>query len=116
MGFEQYYGQRVKSGVPKASIWKGGQIYLNNTLLNTFNLSSTAFVHLFYDKDKSRIGFRPGSKSAEPGAIKLLVRSGGGLLFARGFLNHFGIKYSQAQRFDAHYNEKENLYILEPEK
>jgi hypothetical protein len=38
------------------------------------------------------------------------------VIFAKGFLNHFGVECGKARRFDVRYDEKEDIFILEAAK
>jgi hypothetical protein len=101
---------------PKAAIWKMGQINLNRAFLEKYGATEKDRAVLFYDKEKKRIAFRLVGDAKEPGAAKLSKRAGGAYIFAKGFLAHFGIDHSKARRFDVRRDEKEDLFILEPEK
>jgi hypothetical protein len=116
MGFERYIGQRAVMKEPKAAIWKTGQINLNRAFLEKYDVKKTGFALLFFDKDKKKIAFRLIQNGKEPGAAKLSPKATGAMIFAKGFLNHFGIESGKGRRFDIRYDEKDDLFILEGDK
>jgi hypothetical protein len=117
MAFERYIGQRRAAFmVPKAAIWKTGQINLNRAFLEKHGIPKAGHALLFFDREKKRIGIRFTAEAKEAGAAKVAKKAGGAYIFAKGFLAHFGIEHGKARRFDVRRDDKEDLFILEPEK
>jgi len=115
MAFERYLKQRGQVNKPRVAVWKTGQIGLNEAALREFGLTEMTHAALFYDRDKKKIGLRFSDSAKEEGAVKVVRRGGGAIIFAKGFLRYFGIEYSRARRFSLVFDEKQALYILQPE-
>jgi len=115
MAFERYLKQRAQVNKPRVSVWKTGLIWLNGAALRSFGLTKMTHVILFYDRDKKRIGLRFSESAKEEGALKVVRKGGGAVIFSKGFLQYFGIEYPRAQRFSLVLDEKQALYILQPE-
>jgi hypothetical protein len=115
MAFERYLGQRSNVNKPRVSVWKTGQIGLNGAVLHELGLEKKTYASLFYDRAKKKIGLRFSDSAKEEGAVKLVRRGGGAVVFARGFLRYFKIDHSRARRFKLVFDEKQSLHVLEPE-
>jgi hypothetical protein len=116
MAFERYLRTRMaKSTQPAASIWKMGQVSLNRSAAEMFKLGGFKYVALFFDRDKKRIGLKFTNDAKEPGVGKISTKRGGAAIYAKGFLQHFGIDFSQSKRYTIQHDEKNGMLILESE-
>lgn len=115
MAFERYLRQRAESMKPAASLWKTGQIGINGAALRELGLEKMTHVVLFYDRGRKKIGLRFADSGREESAVKLVRRGKGAAVFARGFVKYYGEDITKARRFKLVRDEKQNLWVLEPE-
>jgi len=88
---------------PKASIWKRGQIGLNNDALKEFGIKKAEkpwYVICFYDSETKKIHFQFTQDSNEEDIVKISFRTGGATLSVKSFLEFFNIPHSENKRYD----------------
>jgi hypothetical protein len=100
---------------PGASIWKMGQLSFNRSAVETYKLDGFKYAVLFYDRDKKKIGIKFTNDAKEQGAGKVSMKRRDAMVFAKGFLEHFGIEHSKTKRFAIQHDEKNGMFVLEAE-
>jgi len=101
---------------PKASIWKRGQIGLNNDVLKKFKIKKDKknwYVICFYSRERHLIGFQFTQDSSKKGIIKISFRPGGATLSVKSFLDYYSIDRSENRRYDITYEKKLKMYVID---
>ncbi len=98
---------------PKASIRATGQIGLSAGCVTRFSLENTPYAVLFFDRESRKIGIKPTDNPEEERVLKLAVRAGSGTVSARSFLDYYRTDYTKTRNFDAQFDEREGLIIIE---
>ena len=111
MAFERFT-QIGRGYKPKVSITKSGQIGFNQGAVKHFNLNDYEYAVLFYDKDNRRIGIGLTNDNSEAGICKLRKRASGADISARSFFGYYGIDYADSNRYDASWDEDDNMVIV----
>lgn len=110
MSFEKFtdVGRSYK---PKISITKSGLISFNKGSVNRFKLDDYEYAILYYDKEDSRIGVELTNDKNGEGACKLRKRSSGADISAKSFFDYFAIDYKETKRYNAEWNDKNDMII-----
>ncbi len=109
MPFEKFT-QTGKSYRPKISIRSNGQIGFNFGAIERFKLSKYKYAILFFDRENTRIGIRL-TNNEEEGICKLQVRKSNAAIAAKAFLDYYSIDYSKTKRYEAAWDEKEDMIV-----
>lgn len=115
MAFELFTG-KGKNFRPRASVWKGGQIGLNQGAVEKFGLSGNAFVLMYYDKETRRIGLKFTDNGEEEGAIKMNVTNNASVISAKSFLDCYDVNHDETRRYDIFKDEQTDYYIIDLKK
>jgi hypothetical protein len=112
MPFEKFTQTRHRFK-PKLSIWgKGGQIAFNQGAIDRYNLRNYQYAILFFDREKNRMGIKFTNNENEEGAIKFKIRTTGGVIPGKAFLDYYGIDYSETKNYDVEFDKENDLYIV----
>lgn len=116
MAFERFTG-RGKSYVPKASIWKRGQIGLTQGAVERFKLKEFRYLVMFYDKERNIIGLKFTNDEQEEGAARMRVRDNGAVLTAKSFLECYEINYKEENKqYDITFDPESSFYVIDLNK
>lgn len=110
MPFERFT-QTGKSYRPKISIRSNGQIGFNFGAIEKFKLNKYKYAILFFDKEITRIGVKL-TNDEEEGICKLQVRKSNAAISAKAFLDYYSIDYTKTKRYEATWDEKEQMVIV----
>lgn len=110
MPFERFT-ETGKSYRPRISIRANGQIGFSFGAIKKFSLAKYKFVVLFFDKENSKIGIKL-TNSEEDGICKLQVRQLNAAISAKAFFDYYSIDYTKTKRYDAVWDEKEQMIIV----
>ena len=111
MSFERFT-QVGRGYKPKVSITKSGLIGFNQGAVKHFKLDQYDWAILYYDNEDSRIGIELTNDENEEGACTLRKRASGADVSARSFFDYYGIKYVQTKRYDAEWDEDEDMLVV----
>jgi len=109
MPFERFT-ETGKSYRPKISIRSNGQIGFNLGAIKKFALNKYKYAVLFFDRENIKIGIKL-TNSEEDGISKLQVRKSNAAISAKAFFDYYSIDYSKSKRYDAVWDEKEQMII-----
>ena len=98
---------------PIVSISKTGLISLNKGSARRFNVDECEAAILFYDADTNRIGIKPTNDMTEEGTCRLRKRESGADISGRSFLACFEIPHETTRRFNAVWDDEEEMIVLE---
>lgn len=110
MVFERFTRVGV-SYKPRISIRSNGQFGFTAGAIEKFKLRNYQYAVLFYDRTGGRIGIKLTNEQEE-GACKLQIKSSNAFLSARAFLDYYDIKYAKTNRYDAEWDDSEQMIIL----
>ena len=92
MTFERYLRMGMQN--PR-SLWRRSGRWGNSASTGApwkrTNWSGFKYVVLFYDRDKKKIGIKFTNDAKEQGVGKVSMKRRDAMIFAKGFLQHFGI-------------------------
>jgi hypothetical protein len=107
--------ENMKVSKTIASIWRGGQIGLNQSALIEFGLGNFDYVVLHYDKDIEMV-FLEFTNSDKPGAIKIKKRNTGAWFSAKYFLRAHNILNDKTTgKYALEYSPKYKMYVFNPD-
>ena len=115
MAFEKF----TKSGrsyKPKVSITGSGLIGFNNGSVKRFDLNKYEYAVLYYDREGQRIGVALTNEENDEGVCKLRNRASGADISARSFFDFYEIDYSETCKYDAVWDESENMIVVDISK
>ena len=112
MAFERFTASG-RSFKGRVSIRRNGQISLSHGAVQKFNLADYSYAVLFYNKEESLIGLKPTQDPEEPGAYKLNLKGMGASIAGLAFLDYYGIDYSRSQRYEARWDEKHEMIVMD---
>ncbi len=115
MAFERFTG-RGKNYKPRVSIWKGGQIGLNQGAVEKFDLINKCYVIMFYDRETRKIGLKFVENGEEEGAAKMNVRNNAAIIAAKSFLTCYDINHKETDKYDIYIDEQTGYYIIDLDK
>lgn len=115
MGFEKFTA-RGKSYRPKAAIWKGGQIGLNQGAVKRFDLQDKSHVIMYYDKEHMVVGLNFTTDGQEEGAARMKVTPTSAVFSAKSFLDYYNIERKETKRYDISKDEGSELYVFDLKK
>ncbi len=110
MAFERFT-HVGKSYRPKISIRSNGQIGFNFGAIEKFSLGKFQYAVLYYDQESKKVGIQLTGNKDEEGACTLRVKNGNASIAAKSYLDYYSINYSKTMRFDASWDEKEEMII-----
>jgi len=107
--YELFTRKRSHGGPPAVTITKNGMFIINSAALEKY-IKPSQFVHVYYDKEGSKVGLKPLHKKVDK-AYRLNVSPRGnvGSLSASSFLSFIGYDYKETISFPAEWNEREGL-------
>ena len=105
-GFKKYI-YKGRSGTPKVSIRKCGQIAFNAGAVQKYDLDVFKFVMVYVSDNKKRIAVRFTNNDKESGLIKVQSRPGSFAFSARNFLVLNDVNWSKTVNFDFTWEDKE---------
>ncbi len=112
MAFEKYEGQRPRGTKDVVSIRKNGQIAFNSKSVQSFNIKSSSYAYLYYDKTgRGRIGIELSNKK-DKGARKITMLGGTALISGSAFLKHFNISVPKARKFEPKFDSATKMITL----
>jgi len=112
MAFERFTASG-RSFKGRVSIRKNGQISLSQGAVQKFNLADHPYAVLFYDKEGQMIGLKPTRDPEEPGAYKMNHKGMGATISGLAFLDYYGIDYSHSRRYEARWDEKHEMIVID---
>ena len=101
-------GRSIK---PKITIRKGGQIGLNNSSIEEFELKKYKFVVLFIDEKDKRIGLRPTNDEKEQGIRKMRISKFDAVVLAKKFIEMYKLEQLKTRQLDCEWDKKEDMII-----
>lgn len=107
------FTETARSYRAKASVRANGTIGLNGGAVNKFGLDGYDWAVLFFDKENSLIGIKPTSNEKEEGTHKINKGKTGAWIAARRFLDYNEAATTKTRRFDATWDDKEKMIIVE---
>lgn len=111
MPFEKFT-QTARSYRAKVSIRPNGTLGFNSGAVQKFGLEKTNFALLYYDRDRRWIGIQPVSSDTEEGVQKINRGKTGAWMAARRFLDYYGLSTDRKSRYDAVWDEKEKMIVV----
>ena len=115
MAFERFT-QTARSYRAKVSIRPNGTLGFNSGAVEKFGLEKSGFALLYFDRDKARIGIQPTMSDKEEGIHRINRGKTGAWLAARRFLDYYGLASDEKKRYDATWDDKEKMIIVELKK
>jgi len=103
-------GRNIK---PKATIRKGGQIGLNNAVINKYKLDKFKYVVLFIDKEQKKIGIKPTNDEQEEGVRKLRLSKYGASIPAKNFIELYRLEQIKKRKLNCIWDRKDNMLVAE---
>jgi len=101
-------GRSIK---PKVAIRKGGQIGLNNSVVNENELNKYKYVVLFIKKDEKLIGIRFTNDDKEEGVRKIRFSKYGATIPAKKFIEMYKLETIKKRQLDCSWDKKETMVI-----
>ena len=112
MMFEKFVPVSPKSHGPKATLRPSGLISFDPEAVETFKLHQATHAVLFFDKAKKRVGVKPLTDPGDEAAFRLVRRRRTLGLKAPQFFEHFGLSVEAPRSFEAHYDEREGMIVI----
>lgn len=110
MAFEKFT-EKARSFRPKLSVRSNSTIGLNAPAVIKFKLKDAKCVTLYYDRQERRIGLKPTNNTDEEGAHPLNMSKTGAWVSARRFLDYFGLTTPETKRYDATWDDAEEMIV-----
>lgn len=110
-GFKKYI-YRGRSGVPKVSIRKNGQIAFNSAAIQKYDLDVYEYIVLYISDRKDRVAIQFTNNDKDSGKIKIQKRPGNFAFSARNFLSVNDITWDKTENFDFIWNESGKVAIF----
>lgn len=109
MAYELFSRKRTHGGPPAVSITKAGMFVINASAMEKY-LHHQKFIHVYWDKDACKIGFKPLAKKEDKAYnIHFSPKGSVGALSATAFLKYIDYDVDETKSFPATWNEKEGL-------
>jgi hypothetical protein len=112
MAFEKFT-ETARSYRAKASIRSNGTVGLNGGAVNKFDLDQYDWAVLFFDKEHNLIGIKPTKNEKDEGTHKINKGKTGAWIAARRFLDYYEVGTAKTKRFDATWDDKEKMIIVQ---
>lgn len=112
MVFEKFTSSGL-SYKPKVSIRSSGQIGFNYAAIKKFRISDHTYVVAYCDRENKRIGFRFTNDENEEGIYRLQNREKSSSFSGKSFLDYYEIQYSKTQRYDAGWDDKDSILVID---
>jgi hypothetical protein len=112
MPFEKFT-ETARSYRAKVSIRSNGTVGLNGGAVNKFGLEQYDWAVLFFDKQSNLVGIKPTKSEKEEGAHRINKGKTGAWIAARRFLDYYEIGIVKTKRFDAAWDEKEKMIVVQ---
>jgi len=112
MSFERFT-ETARSYKAKISIRSNGTVGLNGGAVNRFGLDRYEWAVLYFDKQNKLVGIKPVANEKEEGAHKINKGKTGAWIAARRFLDYYEIAPAKTKRFDAAWDEKEKMIVVQ---
>lgn len=97
---------------PRASIRTNGQLGFNHGTIVRYGMDKFTHAILYYDAEKKRIGIGLTNNAEEPGASRLIIRSGNGAISARSFLEYYGLTPPKTKQYDIGRDAESGLLVM----
>ncbi len=105
-GFKKYIF-KGRSGVPKISIRKNGQIAFNAGAVHKYDLDVFKFVMIYISEDKKRVAVKFTNNEKDSGLIAVQQRPGNFAFSARNFLELNEIDWSKTVNLDFIWHDRD---------
>ena len=115
MAFEKFT-QTARSYRAKVSIRPNGTLGFNSGAVQKFGLDKASFALLYFDKDRKFIGIQPVIADTEEGAQKVNRGKTGAWMAARRFLDYYGLSTEKKARYDAVWDERDKMIVVDLNK
>ena len=112
MSFEKFT-ETARSYRAKVSIRSNGTVGLNGGAVNKFDLEEYDWAVLFFDKERQLIGIKPTKNEKDEGTHKINRGKTGAWVAARRFLDYYEIGTTKTKRFDAAWDDKEKMIVVQ---
>jgi hypothetical protein len=108
----EFLTSTASEGKPKASLQKGGNIYLNRPARNLLKLKRDDFVILGYDKKTNEIGIKRSTPEVIGSKRISSKNNGNALIYCLHFLDHFGIRPTETLAYPAKLKQKTIVFKI----
>jgi hypothetical protein len=109
----QKFTEPRKTFRPALTIWKSGQIGLNDAAVRRFALKDYAYAVLYYDGERSAIGILPTNDRSQEGAVKIVQHTSGASIAAKSFVDCFGLNEYKGQRNPVERDEESGMLVAD---
>jgi len=106
------FAETARSYRPKVSIRANGTLGFNSGAVAKFHLKDYKYALLYFDQERRTVGVKP-VKTEEEGAHAINRGKTGAWIAARRFLDYFSIGSNATKKFEANWDEKENMIVFQ---